>query len=251
MLNIYDVNDVIEEACDFFRVQNEDKKVRTQKEAMRKRVQRLLKDEWRRTPPGSKKKYALTKEEVERIVRIDLRDYFEKVLLDDEAQKKMQEARQKAKEDLQQQYDFLNDTYGGRSQLSEDLIRSQEEGGSDDYSSRSKDKIDRMMLRALFYKAFPKFDLDSFRLDYKEYEELSFYLSENYDFQVGNPDCWSKQTINAEMRFNELEKLVKPALEGYDLTPYLKDKESDDLSELDKGEQDLTPDLEDKEEDNG
>lgn len=129
------------------------------RKAMKRRITRYFKEELGMSAP-----YLVTDRQMRAIVTIDLRDYFEERLGDEEdvierkqLRKKVAELRKIATEEI----------CNSNSELSEDFYKY----GPVPYVSYeiTSDEFQQLMIRAMFRKMFPTFDEATFKAEYEEW----------------------------------------------------------------------------------
>lgn len=215
----YSVPEILELAC---REYNKGRPVdeQSKRQAIEKRVRRYLKEQL-----GMRGPYRVEAQQARDIVKIHLSDYFAKQFYEKDEADQYRKIREQAREALAAQRSYLDNVEGERDTELEVLeqLRYEETHGQD--YALPESELDRVMLRALFYRVFADFDEAQFRLDYAEKGKINDLLRESAD-----PD--DQRDIHESIRHQELSEKLNPAFRYGKLDRYLHDARNRDVEGL-------------------
>jgi len=164
---------------------------------MKRRITRYFKEELGMSAP-----YLVTDRQMRAIVTIDLRDYFEERLGDEEDVIERKQLRKQASGLIEKERERILTFY-----------EAQREDREVSYEITS-DGFQKLMIRAMFRKMFPTFDEATFKDDYKK---LSYLTSEL--------PLWSMNLDGEDaVEFLQLKKRIDPALTNGDISAYESDE---------------------------
>lgn len=194
------VGDVLAYACQYWAPKRRGRKRELSDEdrkAMKRRITRYFKDELGMSAP-----YLVTDRQMRAIVTIDLRDYFEERLGDEEDVIERKQLRKQASGLIEKERERILTFY-----------EAQREDREVSYEITS-DGFQKLMIRAMFRKMFPTFDEATFKDDYKK---LSYLTSEL--------PLWSMNLDGEDaVEFLQLKKRIDPALTNGDISAYESDE---------------------------
>ena len=149
--------------------------------------------------------YLVTDRQMREIVTIDLRDYFEERLGNEEDVTERKQLRKKVAERRKIE---TEDICNSNSELSEDFYKY----GPVPYVSDeiTSDEFQQLMIRAMFRKMFPKFDEARFKAEYEEWH----YLSNEWASWPPNLDD------DQGARLFQLRERILPAVTDGDISAY-------------------------------
>jgi hypothetical protein len=194
------VGDVLAYACQYWAPKRRGRKRELSDEdrkAMKRRITRYFKEERGMSAP-----YLVTDRQMRAIVTIDLRDYFEERLGDEEDVIERKQLRKQASGLIEKERERILTFY-----------EAQREDREVSYEITS-DGFQKLMIRAMFRKMFPTFDEATFKDDYKK---LSYLTSEL--------PLWSMNLDGEDaVEFLQLKKRIDPALTNGDISAYESDE---------------------------
>lgn len=194
------VGDVLAYACQYWAPKRRGRKRELSDEdrkAMKRRITRYFKEELGMSAP-----YLVTDRQMRAIVTIDLRDYFEERLGDEEDVIERKQLRKQASGLIEKERERILTFY-----------EAQREDREVSYEITS-DGFQKLMIRAMFRKMFPTFDEATFKDDYKK---LSYLTSELH--------LWSMNLDGEDaVEFLQLKKRIDPALTNGDISAYESDE---------------------------
>ena len=166
------------------------------RKAMKRRITRYFKEELGMSAP-----YLVTDRQMRAIVTIDLRDYFEERLGDEEDVIERKQLREKVAELRKIEIEEMDNLYKALYEDDSFLYESYE---------ITSDEFQQLMIRAMFRKMFPAFDEAIFKA---EYEEWNYLRSE-----------WTSCPANLDdeqgARLFQLDKRIRPAVTNGDISAY-------------------------------
>ena len=190
------VGDVLAYACQYWAPKRRGRKRELSDEdrkAMKRRITRYFQEELGMSAP-----YLVTDRQMRAIVTIDLRDYFEERLGDEEDVIERKQLRKQASGLIEKERERILTFY-----------EAQREDREVSYEITS-DGFQKLMIRAMFRKMFPTFDEATFKDDYKK---LSYLTSEL--------PLWSMNLDGEDaVEFLQLKKRIDPALTNGDISAY-------------------------------
>lgn len=197
------VGDVLAYACQYWAPKRRGRKRELRDEdrkAMKRRITRYFKEELGMSSP-----YLVTDRQMREIVTIDLRDYFEERLGNEEDVTERKQLRKKVAERRKIE---TEDICNSNSELSEDFYKY----GPVPYVSDeiTSDEFQQLMIRAMFRKMFPKFDEARFKAEYEEWH----YLSNEWASWPPNLDD------DQGARLFQLRERILPAVTDGDISAY-------------------------------
>lgn len=194
------VGDVLAYACQYWAPKRRGRKRELSDEdrkAMKRRITRYFQEELGMSAP-----YLVTDRQMRAIVTIDLRDYFEERLGDEEDVIERKQLRKQASGLIEKERERILTFY-----------EAQREDREVSYEITS-DGFQKLMIRAMFRKMFPTFDEATFKDDYKK---LSYLTSEL--------PLWSMNLDGEDaVEFLQLKKRIDPALTNGDISAYESDE---------------------------
>ena len=149
--------------------------------------------------------YLVTDRQMQAIVTIHLRDYFEERLGNEED---VTERKQLLKKVAERREIETEEICNSNSEVYEDFYKY----GPVPYVSDeiTSDEFQQLMIRAMFRKMFPKFDEAAFKDDYEKW----IYLSSELPLWYMNID------VEDAVEFLQLKKRIDPALTNGDISAY-------------------------------
>lgn len=190
------VGDVLAYACQYWAPKRRGRKRELSDEdrkAMKRRITRYFKEELGMSAP-----YLVTDGQMRAIVTIDLRDYFEERLGDEEDVIERKQLRKQASGLIEKERErilTLHETLHEDREVSYEI---------------TSDEFQQLMIRAMFRKMFPTFDEATFKDDYEKWIRHSSEL----DFWYMNTD------VENTVEFLQLKKRIDPALTNGDISAY-------------------------------
>lgn len=145
--------------------------------------------------------YLVTDHQMQMIVAVNLRDYFEERLGHEEAVTERKQLRKEAVEFLEEQTEMILTGDEFYEVLYEDRSVSYE---------ITSDEFQKLMIRAMFRKMFPTFDEATFKDDYEKWS----YLSNEMASWPPNLD------VEHVAELLQLKKRIDPALTNGDISAY-------------------------------
>ena len=190
------VGDVLAYACQYWAPKRRGRKRELSDEdrkAMKRRITRYFQEELGMSAP-----YLVTDRQMRAIVTIDLRDYFEERLGDEEDVIERKQLRKQASGLIEKERERILTFY-----------EAQREDREVSYEITS-DGFQKLMIRAMFRKMFPTFDEATFKAEYEDWN----YLSSEWASWPPNLD--DEQVV----RLSQLGERIDPAVTNGDISAY-------------------------------